>query len=38
MYLYFVSAFGEQELKRIKIGYSKDPEDRLRQMQGELYT
>ncbi len=33
MFVYFISAFGEQHLKRIKIGYSKDPVDRLQKLQ-----
>ncbi len=33
MFVYFISAFGEHELKRIKIGYSRDPADRLQKLQ-----
>jgi hypothetical protein len=33
MFVYFISAFGEQHLKRIKIGYSRDPQDRLQKLQ-----
>jgi len=33
MFVYFISAFGEQSLQRIKIGYSRDPEDRLQKLQ-----
>lgn len=33
MYVYFITALGVQDLKRIKIGSSKDPEDRLRKLQ-----
>lgn len=33
MYVYFIEAFGVQALKRIKIGSSKWPEDRLARLQ-----
>jgi hypothetical protein len=33
MYVYFVQAFGEHELVRIKIGRSKNPEERLHDLQ-----
>ena len=33
MFVYFISAFGEQHLKRIKIGYSRDPLERLQKLQ-----
>jgi hypothetical protein len=33
MYVYFIQAFGEQDLQRIKIGMSDDPQDRLRKLQ-----
>lgn len=33
MFVYFIKAFGEKELIRIKIGSSRDPQARLRQLQ-----
>jgi len=33
MYIYFIQAFGQKELLRIKIGKATDPEARLRQLQ-----
>lgn len=33
MYVYFIEAFSEHELKRIKIGSSKWPEERLAKLQ-----
>jgi hypothetical protein len=33
MYVYFIEAFGEHELKRIKIGSSQHPKERLAELQ-----
>ena len=33
MYVYFIQAFGERELVRIKIGKARDPDARLRDLQ-----
>lgn len=33
MYVYFIKAFGERDLVRIKIGKAKDPEERLKTLQ-----
>ena len=33
MFVYFVQAFGERDLIRIKIGRSRNPESRMRQLQ-----
>lgn len=33
MYVYFISAYGEHELQQIKIGYSNDPDGRLKKLQ-----
>lgn len=33
MYVYFIAAFGEKKLRRIKIGYSNDPAERVRRLQ-----